>query len=278
VSLNALLALPSPLAAAALAAAQAYREATNQYTRTELERPLELGADGTPTMMIDGIVEEAIIHATSSLSVNILSEEIGFVDRGSSLTLVVDPLDGSANAAAGVPLSCFSAALVDDSAFVAALTLWFDGGRFWGGTADGSVLVGHPPGGWRTTERKSLHGAAISLLRPHQNTWGVWQAMVTRAARVRVLSCSTLEGALVLQGSIDAFADAGSDTHRIVDLVAAIVLLPLAGGVVCDLYGRPIEFDTDLTRRWSGVVAASPELAEELCSLAAEFPVLARSE
>jgi hypothetical protein len=26
----------------------------------------------------------------------------------------------------------------------------------------------------------------------------------------------------------------------------------------------PLELDTDLTRRWSGVVAATPELAEEL--------------
>jgi myo-inositol-1(or 4)-monophosphatase len=31
-----------------------------------------------------------------------------------------------------------------------------------------------------------------------------------------------------------------------------------------DSRGRPIEFDTDLTRRWSGIVAASPQLADEL--------------
>lgn len=264
-------ALPAPLTAAALAATRAYHDASQRYSRDELERVVEIGADGTPTMCIDSIVEDAIVEVTSTMSVNILSEEVGFVDRGSSLTLVVDPLDGSANAAAGVPLSCFSATLADDSTFVAALTFWFDGNRSWGATADGSVLVGAPVTGWKTTHRQTLTGAALSLLRPHERTWGVWQAMVSRAARIRILSCSTIEAALVLQGSTDAFADAGSDTHRLVDLVAAMVLVPLAGGVVCDLYERPIEMDLDLTRRWSGVVAASPALANELCSVAAEY-------
>ena len=69
-------------------------------------------------MHVDRVVEAAIVDATASHGVNVLSEEIGFVDRGSSLTLVVDPVDGSANAAADVPLSCFAAALADDSMFV----------------------------------------------------------------------------------------------------------------------------------------------------------------
>ena len=69
---------------------------------------------------------------------------------------------------------------------------------------------------------------------------------------------------LVLQGSTDAFADADSDTHRLVDLAAAAVLVPLAGGVVIDVNGRAIEFDTDLTKRWSGIVAATPALADEI--------------
>jgi myo-inositol-1(or 4)-monophosphatase len=72
---------------------------------------------------------------------------------------------------------------------------------------------------------------------------------------------------MVAAGAIDAFVDAGSDSHRLVDLAAALVLVPAAGGVVVDAFGRPIELDTDLTRRWSGVVAATPELADGLCEL-----------
>jgi myo-inositol-1(or 4)-monophosphatase len=36
---------------------------------------------------------------------------------------------------------------------------------------------------------------------------------------------------------------------------------------VIDAPGRPIEMDMDLSRRWSGVVAASPALAEELAAV-----------
>jgi myo-inositol-1(or 4)-monophosphatase len=73
-----------------------------------------------------------------------------------------------------------------------------------------------------------------------------------RAGRVRILSTSCLEAALVAEGSTDAFADAGTDTHRIVDPAAAMVIVPA--------------IDPDLTRRWSGVVAATPQLGEELAT------------
>lgn len=250
-------------AASAGAAIDALSLCLSTMTRSELERDTGLGADGTPTMHLDRVVEAAIVEATAPFGVNVLSEEIGFVDRGSSLTLVVDPVDGSANAAADVPLSCFSAALADDHRFVSAATVWLETGRTWAADA----LGGHQsPGRWATTGRRALDGAAVSLLRPHPRNRDAWWRVTERAARVRILSTTCLEAMLVLQGSTDAFADAGSDTHRLVDLAAAAVLLPLAGGVVVDVHGRTIEFDTDLTKRWSGIVAATPELADEIAA------------
>lgn len=121
-----------------------------------------------------------------------------------------------------------------------------------------------------------LHGAglrAVSLLRPYERNRAAWQRVASRAARVRVLGCSTLDAVLVATGASDAFIDVASDTHRLVDLAAAMVIVPASGGVLLDLRGRPIEFDTDLTRRWSGVVAATEALADELCAVAAGGPI-----
>ncbi|MFE3001706.1 hypothetical protein ACFXG4_42850, partial [Nocardia sp. NPDC059246] len=84
----------------------------------------------------------------------------------------------------------------------------------------------------------------------------------SRLSRVRVTGCSTFYSALVCQHSVDAFVDAACDTHRLIDLAAALVLAPAHGCVVGDLFDRPIEFDTDLTRRWSGVVATSQSLLD----------------
>lgn len=252
------------LAETCRAAALALGEAQARHTRDELSAETRIGADGTPTMLIDDLVEGRIIEVAERLGVNVLSEEAGFVDAGSALTLVVDPVDGSANAAAGVPLSCYSAALLDDGSPVEALTCWLETGR------TVAARVGEPVP-YRTSGAQRLAGQALSMLRPKIGNRGdtseTWLRLTRRAGRVRILSSSCLESMLVATGAIDAFADPGSDTHRLVDLAAAVVIMPAAGGHVCDAFGRPLEFDHDLTRRYSGVVAATQGLAEEICGL-----------
>lgn len=241
------------------AAAAAFGAARRAHDRTALAEAVATGADGTPTMRIDLMVEDAITAVTARHRVNVLSEEVGFIDAESALTLVVDPLDGSANAAAGVPLSCMAGALAVDGAVIEALTCWLDTGRCW------HAIAGQPTP-YRTSGRRRLDGAAVSLLRPHERNAEPWWRVTRRASRVRILSSSCLEAALVAEGSTDAFADAGSDTHRLVDLAAAMLMVPAAGGAVLDAAGRPLELDPDLTRRWSGIVAATPQLGEELAA------------
>lgn len=254
------------LRTAADAASTALAEARSAYSAKELAVEIGLGGDGTPTSRLDELVDDAVGRAVQPFGVNVLSEEIGWVDRGSPLTLVVDPVDGTANALAGVPVFTFSGAVVIDGAPVAALTRWFDGDKDYVAEKGGPVDPA-----WRTTGRRELRGAAVSLLRPQRANRDAWWALADAAARIRVLSCSTFEGMLVCRGATDAFVDAGGDVHRYVDLVAAQVYAALAGAAIGDLRGRRVEFDTDLTRRWSGVVAASPELLAALQEAAAPF-------
>ena len=247
------------LAEAVRAAASAFGLARRAHGREALAERVAQGADGTPTMRVDALVEDAIAAVAARHGVNLLSEEVGFVDAGSARTLVIDPLDGSANAAAGVPLSCVAGVLATDGTPTEAVTCWLDTGRCW------HAVAGRPVP-YRTSGRRELDGAAVSLLRPQERIADRWWAVARRAGRIRILSSSCLEAALVAEGSTDAFADAGSDTHRIVDLAAAMLMVPAAGGAVLDVHGRPLDLDPDLTRRWSGVVAATPQLAEELAA------------
>lgn len=242
------------LTRAAEAADTAYRRARDTSTRPQLERIVAQGADGTPTMLIDTLVERAILEAVSPLGVNVLSEEAGWIDHASAYTLVLDPLDGSANAAAGVPVCAFSGALAVDERFTQALTFWVGTDRAWAAVRD-------VPSGRRTTGRAALAGSDVSLLRPRPQTRDAWWRVAEKASRVRVLGSSCLDAALVADGAIDVFADPGGDVHRLVDLAGAVVLVEAAGGCVTDVHGRPIVLDLDLTRRWSGVVAATAELA-----------------
>ncbi|MFD1051065.1 inositol monophosphatase family protein, partial [Kibdelosporangium lantanae] len=116
-------------------------------------------------------------------------------------------MDGSANAAMGVPLCSFAGVVVIDGVATEALTLWFDTGRAWWASSG-------TPTGYRTSGRTTLDGAAVTMLRPKDNSMAAWLAVAARAERVRVLSTTCLECALVAEGSVDAFIDPGSDTHR----------------------------------------------------------------
>lgn len=241
---------------AADAATEAYRDAIATYSREKLSSIVMTGADGTATMFIDILVEDAIIASATEAGVNVLSEERGWVDTGSAVTLVVDPVDGSANAAAGVPLSCFSAAVAIDGKFTEGLTSWLHTDERWWASRTRSD--------YRTSGCTDVDKAAVSILRPHPRNWDAWTRVTQTATRIRILSCSTLDSVLVATGAVDAFLDAGSDTHRLMDIAAATILVGSSGGVVVDAFDRPIEFDIDLTKRWSGIVAATPELADQL--------------
>ena len=250
---------PSPhpaLAAAADAAASAFKEARAGFSRAALLEDIADGADGTPTKRLDELVERAVLAAVEPYGLDVVSEEIGHVDRGSATSIVVDPVDGTGNAAAGVPVSAFTAAIAVDGRFTEGLTHWLDLDRRWWAHVDEEVQPS-------TTGRRSLDGAMVSMIRP-KGDGGGFLAIARRCDRIRVLGSSSIEAALVADGVIDAALDAGSRTHRLVDLAAALVLLERAGGTLVDVHGSPIEYTVEIDRRWSGVAAATPELAAEL--------------
>ncbi len=58
--------------------------------RDDLHDEVGMGADGTPTIRADQLLEDAIVSVAKSLKVNILSEEAGIIDHGGDYVAVVD--------------------------------------------------------------------------------------------------------------------------------------------------------------------------------------------
>ncbi|MEM9468024.1 MAG: inositol monophosphatase family protein [Actinomycetota bacterium] len=248
---------PDPaLVAASEAAHGAWAAAVAAHDRDALLEPIAEGADGTPTSRIDHLVESAILQAVEPYGLDVVSEEIGHVDRGSSTAIVIDPVDGTGNATAGIPIAAFTGAIAIEGRFIEGLTHWLADGRTWWAHVDQDAAQ-------TTSGRTSLDGALVSMIRPKGDAAG-FLAIADRAARIRVLGCSSIEAALVSDGVLDAFVDAGSRTHRLVDLAAALIIVERAGGAVVDVQGEPIRFTTEVDTRWSGIVAATPELAAEI--------------
>jgi myo-inositol-1(or 4)-monophosphatase len=248
------------LSEASHAAWRAYRHAMGTMSLEERRRTVGEGADGTETFLLDVVVENPVLDVLERHGVNVLSEEVGWIDRGSAVTVVLDPVDGTANAAAGVPISAFAAAAVIDDVIEESRILWFDTGREWSASRrDARPLT--------VSSQQTVSGASISLLRPRPETTPAWSRLAAAASRVRVLGSSVVEATLVADGAIDLFCDPGGDVHRIVDIAASKLLVEQSGGCVLDLHGRPFVFAPDLRLRWSGVVAASPRLADEAIAL-----------
>ncbi|MBQ4368173.1 MAG: sugar kinase, partial [Candidatus Methanomethylophilus sp.] len=75
-------------------------------TLEERGKDLGMGADGTSTSEVDKIAENTVLDyiARHNIPLNVLSEEIGYVDNGYEDVLVLDPIDGTSNCIAGVPM------------------------------------------------------------------------------------------------------------------------------------------------------------------------------
>lgn len=248
-------------------AENAYQFAMTSLTSTQRSADIGLGGDGTPTMFLDQFIEEPVLAVAEKFKVNVLSEEVGWIDRGSAYTVVLDPVDGTANSAAGVPISGFSAAIVEDDIIIESLVTWLGTNYSWRAHCDDTVVQ-------RTTGRTKLAGAALSMLRPRPGTWNTWSVLAQTSERVRILGSSVIEACLVADGAIDAFCDPGGDIHRIVDIAAVSLILQKSGGALKDAQGRPLSFSPDLTLRWSGVAAATPQLADEIASIIYQHPAV----
>ncbi|HEX5167455.1 MAG TPA: hypothetical protein VFV93_18745, partial [Thermomicrobiales bacterium] len=87
---------------ALVACGQRVREVVVRAEYHRLAEVVGLGADGADTTHIDQVAEDVALACleASEPRMNILSEEIGFLDRGSSLTAIVDPIDSTNNAIA----------------------------------------------------------------------------------------------------------------------------------------------------------------------------------
>lgn len=239
------------------AAESAYQNAMTTMTASERSRDIGLGGDGTPTMFLDQYIESPVLQIIENIGANVISEEVGWIDRGSAVTMVIDPVDGTANSAAGVPLSGFSVAMAIDGVVVESLVTWLGTTYEWHAHIDDPVVR-------RVSNQESLAGASLSILRPRPTTWTGWSKIAQKAERLRILGTSVIEGCLVSDGAVDAFCDPGGDIHRIVDIAAVALIVEKSGGVVRDVHGRKFNFEPDLSQRWSGVFAATESLADDI--------------
>ncbi|MDR3282645.1 MAG: NAD(+)/NADH kinase [Candidatus Methanoplasma sp.] len=212
-----------------------------------------MGADGTSTSQIDKIAENTVLDyiQRNNVHLNVLSEEIGFVDNGADETLVLDPVDGTSNAVAGVPLYTISMAVGKSS--LADVHTAYLRNLVTGDVTTAEKGKGAFKNGCQIHAKKKSDLDDLFAMIYLGN--GAHPAAFNLAKRVRssrAYGCASIEMELVAEGQADAFmmySEKYSRSIRVVDIAASILILREAGGEAYDMDGNVLDMKFDLECR-----------------------------
>jgi len=224
-----------------------------------------IGADGTVTKYVDKIAEDAAINLLekSKSKVNLLSEEVGFLDRGRKYTFVLDPIDGTRNAYRGIPFYAVSLAV----------------GKSGMSDVEYGIVKNIPTGDVFVAEKK--HGAffnnkcimipdlpakdTISSLALGKN----FDALTLSLAKkdiVRSLGSASLEMCMVAIGALDFYV-VGREYLRVTDIAASALIIREAGGIVTNIDGEQLDMSLSLDDRTSVIAACNEKLLHTIVSM-----------
>ncbi|AGI48427.1 putative sugar kinase [Thermoplasmatales archaeon BRNA1] len=232
-------------------------------TLEERGKDIEMGADGTPTSEIDKVAENTVLDfiVRNRVPLNVLSEEIGFVDYGYDETLVLDPIDGTSNAIAGVPLFTVSLAVGNkdlDGIHTAYLRNIATGESMWAEKGRGAFKDGR-----RISVRSPDFKHLFVMIYMGNGADPKSFELAKNVKSSRSYGCASLEMALVAEGQCDAYymnSERYNRGIRIVDIAASYLILREAGGHVYDLSGKAFNMPFDLSARSNFVACAEPSV------------------
>jgi len=187
----------------------------------------------------------------------VMSEESGVTAGTRDVLVVIDPIDGSTNASAGLPWYATSLCAVDAQGPVAALVVNQATGDEW------SAIRG--TGAFKNGAQISPSGVTamgeafitVSGLPSHNFGW----------RQFRCYGAAALDICAVADGTFDGFADLSVDAHGAWDYLGALLVCREAGGVVVDLHDRELIVRGHDDRR-TPIAAATPELLDALVAAA----------
>lgn len=220
------------------------------------------GAGGDLSMEIDLVAEKVIVDSLKNANANLLliSEELGEKYIGdpdkakkNQNVLIVDPLDGSNNAARGVPYCSVSIAYaignrVSDIKKAVVINLntkdiyWAEKGR-------GAFLNDKPI---HVSELDISQQCFFELNLPMKNLMENLQKLtplIRRFYRIRILGSSALTLCQIAKGGMEAFINL-RESNRLVDVAAGMLILTEAGGEVFSLNGNNIDMDLSINSKF----------------------------
>jgi fructose-1,6-bisphosphatase/inositol monophosphatase family enzyme len=208
----------------------------------------------------DLAADAAALTVLERAGAGVLSEESGLRDADAPLLVVLDPLDGSTNAAQGIPWFATALCAVDVEGPLAALVVNLaNGDRFEARRGEGARRNRVPlvPSGCDDV------GEAIVGLSGLPPRWLGWR-------QYRALGAVALDLCAVASGTLDGYVDCSHDAHGVWDYLAGWLICREAGAVVVDAHARDLVLRDPSDRR-TPVAAATPALLDQLVTARRTF-------
>ncbi|CAN5707021.1 hypothetical protein BH24ACT4_BH24ACT4_12030 [soil metagenome] len=212
------------------------------------------GADTVPGQHLSDLAADtAALEVLTGAGLSVFSEESGWTRAEGGLTVVIDPLDGSTNAARGISWWATSLCAIDDDGPRVALVDDLVHGtrttaiRGRGAHRDGVAL--------QASGCTRLEDAIVGLngLPARHLGWG----------QCRALGAAALDLVAVAAGHLDGFLDCSGDGLAPWDHLGAVLICREAGATVSGFDDRPLHDLSEPVRR-PIVAGATPEIAATL--------------
>lgn len=221
-----------------------------QESHMKYGKEVAMGADGTPTLYIDRIAEEVAFEIIGQ-SANILSEEAGFIDNDKEYTFVIDPVDGTRNAAHGIPFYCTSIAIgrddLDSIEYGIVVNL-ISGERYEAFKGKGAFLNGQPIS--VSTNRSDVIYVLVLGKSGNERTWHL-----ANSHNIRSLGAAALEMCMVACGAAQIYY-MPKELLRVTDFAASTLIVREAGGKVYTASGDNLRIAINLRERSSILAVA----------------------
>jgi len=202
---------------------------------------------------VDLVADAVAVEFLTRYGTNVLSEESGHHDQGATITVIIDPIDGTSNAIRGLPWFATSLCAIDDSGPIAAVVLDLSSGTMYDARRDAGAHANGVAIHASACERLSDAFVGYSGSPQQRMCW----------ASGRTIGSIALALCHVATGSLDGFIDLDLDVHGVWDYAGALLICREASAHCSESLGRPLMVLEHAARR-SPIVAGTPSLLGDL--------------
>ncbi len=227
------------------------------------------GAGGDISRNIDIIAEKTVLDYFKEINFDcvVLGEECGRVELSENPKgfVIMDAIDGSANAVRGVPFFCSSLAFATENKLSSVtdgvVMNLATGEMYWASKGKGSFLGESKIQAYNKEPVYRIVGVNIS--NANKGLMEKLGPLFEHHNHTRHFGANALEMALLARGLMDIFIDL-RDKIRIQDIAAGYLLVKEAGGLLVDLDLNPLDADLSYETRVSFIAAANKKILDEI--------------